>query len=134
WGDGRVVTMALDAAGRPSAPVSAAASADPYGPEAPSTVPTPDGLDLAAAARALRAAAGSEFAHLVPDHDRDAEPDDSGVAGDASGEASARPSRAHQALFLPGGLVATTDLGHDLVRFWRADAPGLRAVQQVVLP
>ncbi|WP_164861694.1 lactonase family protein, partial [Microbacterium sp. CPCC 204701] len=33
WGDGRVVTMALNAAGRPSAPVIAAPSADPYGPD-----------------------------------------------------------------------------------------------------
>lgn len=123
WGDGRVVRMSLDAAGRPSTPVIAPASADPYGPEA---VPTgaPD-VDLAAAARALRAAAGAEFAHLVPDHDEVEEPAD---------EASARPSRAHQALFLPGGMLATTDLGHDLVRFWRAGSAGLRQVDQVALP
>ncbi len=123
WGDGRVVRMSLDAAGRPHAPVIAAPSVDPYGPDAP-PAEAPD-LDLVAATRALREAAGEEYAHLVPGHDEPV------PAGD---EASARPSRAHQTLFLPGGLVATTDLGHDLVRFWRAGANGLRPVQQVVLP
>lgn len=137
WGDGRVVTMALDGAGRASAPVLAPASADPYGPDAPSSG-QPD-IDLVAAARALREAAGSEYAHLVPGHDRDADdtsPDEPDAATDASRAASVpiRPSRAHQALFLPGGLIATTDLGHDLVRFWRAGDRGLRPVQQVVLP
>ena len=34
WGDGRVVRMTLDAAGRPSAPVLGVAAADPYGPDA----------------------------------------------------------------------------------------------------
>jgi 6-phosphogluconolactonase (cycloisomerase 2 family) len=115
--------MALDAAGRPSAPVIAAASADPYGPDAGASE-APD-LDLAAAARALRKAAGDEYAHLVPDHD---EPDQTEDA------ASARPSRAHETLFLTGGVVVTTDLGHDLVRFWRLGSGGLRPWQQVVLP
>lgn len=121
WGDGRVVRMSLDAAGRPSAPVVAAASTDPYGPGG---ADAPD-LDLAAAARALREAAGDEFAHLVPDHDE---------ADQAEDGASARPSRAHETLFLPGGVVVTTDLGHDLVRFWRIGSDGLRPSQQVVLP
>lgn len=129
WGDGRVVTMALDASGRPSTPVLAPASTDPYGPDAASAE-QPD-IDLAAAARALREAAGSEFAHLVPDHDRDGA---EASTGDAEASVTVRPSRAHQALFLPDGLVATTDLGHDLVRFWRAGSGGLRPVQQVVLP
>ena len=138
WGDGRVVTMALDATGRASSPVIAPASADPYGPDPASSAPTTD-LDLAAAARALREAAGSEFAHLVPEHDREpARESAAELAPDAepesSAEAASRPSRAHQALFLPGGLTATTDLGHDLVRFWRAGERGLRPVQQVVLP
>ncbi|GAA5210712.1 lactonase family protein [Microbacterium kyungheense] len=127
WGDGRVVRMSLDAAGRPSSPVLAPAAVDPYGPEAPAA--EAGDLDLAAAARALREAAGDEYAHLVPDHDRpDAEP---AAAEDA---ASARPSRAHEAVFLPGGLVATTDLGYDVVRFWRAGQSGLRPLQQVTLP
>ncbi|GAA1998283.1 lactonase family protein [Microbacterium ulmi] len=123
WGDGRVVRMALDAAGRPSSPVVAPAAVDPYGPDAePAEL---DGIDLAAAARALRAAAGDEYAHLVPGHDEPLPP---------TPDAAARPSRAHEAVFLPGGLVATTDLGLDLVRFWRATERGLRPVQQVALP
>jgi 6-phosphogluconolactonase len=125
WGDGRVVRMSLDASGRPHTPVIAPASVDPHGPDAPA--PEFPDLDLAAATRALRAAAGEDYAHLVPDHDAVVEE----AAGDA---ASARPSRAHQSLFLPGGLVATTDLGHDLVRFWRAGERGLRPVQQLALP
>ncbi|MFD4957971.1 lactonase family protein [Microbacterium sp. NPDC058389] len=130
WGDGRVVRMALDAAGRPSTPVLAPAAVDPYGPDADAEqVPEPGDLDLAAAARALREAAGDEYAHLVPDHDRvDA------VPAAAQDEASLRPSRAHEAVFLPGGLVATTDLGFDVVRFWRTGEGGLRPLQQVALP
>ena len=130
WGDGRVVRVALDAAGRPSTPVIGAQAADPYGPDAdgPGAVPTAAGdIDLAAAARALRAAAGTEFAHLVPSYDEDPR----GAVDTAS---DLRPSRAHEAVFLRGGVIATTDMGLDLVRFWRADAAALRQVQQVVLP
>ncbi|MET0812753.1 MAG: beta-propeller fold lactonase family protein [Microbacterium sp.] len=126
WGDGRVVRMSLDAAGRPSSPVAAVAAVDPYGPDAAPVEQRAGDIDLAAAARALRDAAGEEFAHLVPSI---AEP------VDASAEASdARPSRAHEAVFLAGGLVATTDMGLDLVRFWRAGPRGLMPVGDVVLP
>lgn len=38
-------------------------------------------------------------------------------AAAASG-AAPRPSRAHAALALPDGRIATTDLGHDLLRVW----------------
>lgn len=137
WGDGRVVRMDLDATGRPSGPVIAADAVDPYG-AAPTEGTVSTGArvsgavvpDLAAAARALRAAAGEEYAHLIPVYDElpetDAESEEA-AAGD-------RVSRAHQAIFLPGGLVATTDMGLDLVRIWRATGEGLRAVQDVVLP
>ena len=136
WGDGRVVRMDLDAAGRPSSPAIAPAAVDPYGPEAETTSHAGD-IDLAAAARALREAAGAEYAHLVPEHDRDVDgsaPQPAGGTGPAEEAASARPSRAHQAVFLPDGLIATTDLGLDLVRFWRQGGGGLRQVQQVALP
>jgi 6-phosphogluconolactonase (cycloisomerase 2 family) len=132
WGDGRVIRMDLDAAGRPSSPVTAAAAVDPYGPDAASAPASAGDIDLVAAARALREAAGDEYAHLVPDHDVAAE-----VETDAETDAEtdgARPSRAHQAVFLPGGLIATTDLGYDVVRFWRDGGSGLRPVQQVTLP
>lgn len=126
WGDGRVVRMSLDAVGRPSSPVIAPAAEDPYAVEGMPSAAVPD-LDLAAAARALREAAGAEYAHLVPEHDADvAEPV---ATGDEQ-----RPSRAHQAAFLPGGLVATTDMGLDLVRIWRSASSGLRPVQQIALP
>lgn len=153
WGDGRVVRMSLDAAGRPSAPVVATAATDPYGPDAEtadfagavdladggdphrradrqSGVDLSRGVDLADAARALRAAAGDDYAHLVPEYD--AEP--VAVAVAVPDDPASRVSRAHQAAFLPGGLIATTDLGFDLVRFWRAADTGLRAAQEVVLP
>ncbi|SDQ59071.1 beta-propeller fold lactonase family protein [Microbacterium sp. cf332] len=130
WSDGRLVRMTLDAAGAPSTPIVAPAAADPYGPDAPAERAEGD-VDLAAAARALREAAGPEFAHLIPGSDRPA-PAHPGPDEDAG---AARPSRSHQARHLPGGLIATTDMGLDLVRFWRdGGARGLRPVQQVALP
>ncbi|TDN91001.1 beta-propeller fold lactonase family protein [Microbacterium sp. BK668] len=127
WGDGRVVRMTTDASGRPSAPAIAPSAADPYGPEAPPPAGAGD-LDLAAAARALREAAGEEYAHLVPGVDPEPE-----ATSDAGAEAS-RLSHAHQAIFLPRGVVATTDMGFDLVRFWRSGTRGPAAMQDVVLP
>lgn len=48
---------------------------------------------------------------------------------------SGRPTRAHAALMLPDGRVATTDLGFDLLRFWRYEpATGLVADHEVVFP
>ncbi|WP_114588889.1 lactonase family protein [Microbacterium arborescens] len=129
WSDGRVVRMSLDDAGIPSAPVIAPAAVDPYGPDA-SAEPAAEDLDLAAAARALREAAGPEFAHLVPGSDVPAPPH---PGPDQDAEA-VRPSRSHQARHLPGGLIVTTDMGLDLVRFWRDSPRGLRLVQQVALP
>lgn len=142
WSDGRVVRMSLDAAGRPFAPVIAAAAVDPYDPDA---VPAELGgaVDLAQAARAVREAAGAEFAHLVPDFDRVAPPELGAMpefgrgepeAADGAEEAASRASRTHEALYIPGGLIATTDMGFDVVRFWRASPSGLRPVGQVVLP
>ena len=125
WSDGRVVRMTLDADGRPSAPVIATAAVDPYGPDAPP--PAEGDIDLAAAARALRAAAGVEFAHLVPAYEEDPR-----EAPDTA--AAPRPSHAHQAVFLADRIVATTDMGLDLVRFWRTEGNGLRPIQRVVLP
>jgi 6-phosphogluconolactonase len=142
WGDGRVVRMALDAAGRPSSPTLGAAAADPYaGRVDPYAEPyaisgmesTTAAMDaeLAAAARSLRAAAGDEFAHLVPGYDEVepvAEPEPEASAADA------RVSRAHSAVFLDDGRIATTDLGFDLVRIWRPTATGVRLDAEVVLP
>ncbi|WES63654.1 beta-propeller fold lactonase family protein [Microbacter sp. GSS18] len=131
WGDGHLVRMRLDAEGRPSSPTVAPAAEDPYGADAGAPVPEgPPDLDLAAAARALREAAGEEYAHLIPAHDAPA-----AAAEDEPDEADAvRVSRAHQARFLDGGLVATTDLGFDVVRIWRAGVAGMKLVQRVALP
>ncbi|MDQ1123883.1 lactonase family protein [Microbacterium trichothecenolyticum] len=137
WGDGRVVRIDLDAAGRPSSPRIAAEAHDPYasepGTEAVSTGARVSGAvvpDLAAAARALRDAAGAEFGHLIPAYDEVPETD----AESEEAAAGERVSRAHQAIFLPGGLLATTDMGLDLVRFWRSGASGLRLVHEVAMP
>lgn len=137
WGDGRVVRIALDATGRPSAPSIAAAANDPYGStDDPFVVDTGAAVsgaavpDLAAAARALREAAGEEYGHLVPEYDDLPETD----AESEEAAAGARVSRAHETIVLPRGLLATTDMGLDLVRFWRSTGAGLRLTQEVVLP
>ncbi|KTS90500.1 3-carboxymuconate cyclase [Microbacterium testaceum] len=137
WSDGRVVRIDLDAAGRPSRPRIAAEATDPWGPDSPesgvSTGARVSGAvvpDLAAAARALREAAGDEYGDLVPAYDAAPETD----AESEEAAIGPRVSRSHQAIFLPGGLIATTDMGLDLVRFWRSSGDGLRLVQQVVLP
>lgn len=150
WGDGRVVRVALDAAGAPSSPTLGAAAADPYaGPVDPFAASHADeGMDAAArametelaeAARSLRAAAGDEFAHLVPGYDDEPAPVTAGGVllggpADAGEEPERRMSRAHAAVFLPDGRIATTDLGFDLVRIWRVAASGLRPDHEVVLP
>jgi 6-phosphogluconolactonase (cycloisomerase 2 family) len=134
WGDGRVVRMTLDGAGRPSSPVIAPAAQDPYGSaEGTAELGVRFDLDLAAAARALREAAGEEYAHLVPAHDGEDASTDS-PADEGTDAATERPSHAHQAVFLPGRLIATTDMGLDLVRFWRQTATGLQPLHEIVLP
>ncbi len=111
WGDGRVVTIPLALDGSLGAPRIGPAAVDPH--------------------------AGAEF---DPDPDL---PDFSGLAlfGDAAAQAAElaqepgeRVSRAHQARFLPGGVVATTDMGFDLVRVWSHAGAALRESSQVVLP
>ncbi|MCR2827649.1 lactonase family protein [Microbacterium sp. zg.Y909] len=165
WGDGRVVRVRLDADGRPGPTAAARAARDPYGREgaagaagsaADAVVFAQAGQaragargeeqedqlqDLAAAAQALRAVAGDEFAHLVPEY---AAPEPPPVApgaaaaadaGDSAEAPAARSSHAHQTVFLPGGVLATADMGFDVVRFWRgADGGATRALPDVVLP
>lgn len=142
YGDGRVVRIALDAGGRPGAASAGDAATDPYGtdagadqpraidfaevlaslkepqPEAPRT-----GLLLFDEALGLNAAPAAE-----------PEPEPEPV------EVPSRASHAHAAAFLPDGRIATTDLGFDLVRIWRAGTgsasgrSGLVLDHQVVLP
>ncbi|MFE1646305.1 lactonase family protein [Microbacterium sp. P01] len=163
WADGRVVRIVLDAAGRPSSPQIAVAARDPHGgPLDPfaltdevagealaSLTAAGSALDdeLAAAARSLRAAVGDEFAQFVPGYDEVQAPpagaagvfsSPAGDTGDAPADGAAsvpaRESRAHSAVFLPDGRIATTDLGFDLVRIWRPTTAGLKLDHEVVLP
>lgn len=108
YGDGRVVRIGLDAAGRL---VPAQAKAD--------------------AAAALRAAL---FGDEDPDAPAATPPGDGVAATDPHGSSEERASHAHAAAFLPDGRIATTDLGFDLVRFWRQSANGLSLDHEVVLP
>ncbi|MFB7249370.1 lactonase family protein [Microbacterium sp. NPDC056234] len=105
YGDGKVVRIGLDADGRP----------------------VPDAVDKAAALRAaLFGDAGSAPRTGV-----------GSAASDPYGTpvgADPRASHAHAAAFLPDGRVATTDLGFDLVRFWRPGVTGLIVDHEVVLP
>lgn len=82
WGDGKVMQIGLDAAGRPLRAEALAAASDPYAGAAP-------------------------------------EP---------------RPSRAHETIVISPTLLATTDIGLDLVRLWRLGGAGLSLEQEVVLP
>lgn len=106
YGDGRVVRFDLDAEGR-------------------IVPPKPD------AAAALRAAL---FGDADPDAAAATPPGDGVAAIDPYGVGGDRVSHAHAAVFLPDGRVATTDLGFDLVRFWRQSGSGLVLDHEVVLP
>ncbi|MFT4158126.1 MAG: beta-propeller fold lactonase family protein [Microbacterium sp.] len=103
YGDGRVVRIGLDNAGR--------------------LVP-----DAAHKAAALRAA-------LFGENDSPEAPA-AGVAAAAVDPYAdtARESHAHSAAFLPDGRIATTDLGFDLVRIWRASPAALVLDHEVVFP
>ncbi|MCX6503353.1 MAG: beta-propeller fold lactonase family protein [Microbacterium sp.] len=131
WGDGAVVRMRLDAAGIPSDPVFAQPATDPYAGSGMLAEADVD-IDLVAAARALREAAGEEYAHLVPHLPEPADTLTADVS--ASDGDTGRVSRAHQAAFLSDGRIATTDMGLDQVRFWAPAPTGLRPVGRVVLP
>jgi 6-phosphogluconolactonase (cycloisomerase 2 family) len=106
YGDGRVVRIGLDSAGR--------------------LVPA-----KADAAAALRAAL---FGDDDPDAAAPTPPGDGVAASDPHAGGGDRASHAHEAVFLRDGRIATTDLGFDLVRFWGASANGLALDQEVVLP
>jgi 6-phosphogluconolactonase (cycloisomerase 2 family) len=104
YGDGRVVRIGIDGAGR--------------------LVP-----DAAHKAAELRAALLGE-----PPQDAGAPAGTAVAAIDPYGAEGARESHAHAAAFLADGRIATTDLGFDLVRIWRPTASGLILDHEVVLP
>lgn len=127
YGDGSVARMRLDADGGIGQPSFGAAAVDPYGVGGIATAPTEltGGVDLTDALASLHAAVPAELAHLLP-----AQPSAPAPEPTPEPTHNARSSRAHQTKFLPGGLIATTDIGFDLVRFWRDG----NLVQDVVLP
>lgn len=104
YGDGRVVRIGIDGAGR--------------------LVP-----DAAHKAAELRAALLGE-----PQDDTGAPAGTGVAATDPYGAEGVRESHAHAAAFLADGRIATTDLGFDLVRIWRPTAGGLVLDHEVVLP
>lgn len=106
YGDGRVVRFDLDARGCIVPPKADAA---------------------AALSAALFGGGHSDGSTATPAGDGIAAVDPYGLGGD-------RVSHAHAAAFLPDGRVATTDLGFDLVRFWRQRGSGLVLDHEVVLP
>lgn len=128
WGDGRVVRLPLDADGRLGRASIAPEVVDPYGPVVDPVEPDAD--EVAAAREALRAAVGEEYDELLGG----SPPRPSSERSETKRAETDRPSHAHQAVFLPGGLAATTDMGRDVVRLWRVTGDGLRLVQTVVLP
>jgi len=145
YGDGRVVRLGLAADGslRPATADGAA--------ELRAAL---FGADPASAAAGPDAGRPGDGSHAV------AEPGDPGaVAGSPEGSDGGRPadplaavdpyasdpdrtdpngdprvSHAHAAAFLPDGRIVTTDLGYDLIRFWRPGGSGLVPDHEVVLP
>lgn len=108
YGDGRVVRIGLDSQGRL----------------------VPDALDKAAQLRA--ALFGEPIEDKPPAGVAPASSDP--YSGMRTARGDERVSHAHAAVFLPGGRIATTDLGFDLVRIWRSGANGLVPDHDVVLP
>lgn len=134
WGDGRVVRFALDADGRLGPPQIAVAAQDPYGD--PVLPAADEGFDLTALLRGAELPLfGQALASLgLGEAETETEPATLTTLPESP---DSRASRAHQARFLPAGVVATTDMGYDLVRFWSAsgsDGGALRETQRVVLP
>ena len=157
YGDGRVVRVSLGEHGGLGAAVVVTPDAirDPHAADA-----RPDERDEFTAAgihdlRALAAALAHDAradAAEAAERARDGEPDRAltdagavgpgaiGLAGAALAEhpdaadAPPRASHAHAAAFLPDGRIATTDLGFDAVRVWRAGPSTLVPDHVVALP
>ncbi|WJL94155.1 beta-propeller fold lactonase family protein [Microbacterium sp. ET2] len=160
WGGGRVVRYPLAGDGRIGRPSFAPAAVDPAAPGA--AVEAVSGVEAAAAEVGIDLAAlglgGRGDAGLFGGRGLDGVGGFDGFdgldgaggldgvalfggAGGGAGSALPEPgaeqervSRAHQTVFLPGGIVATSDLGFDLVRFWRLVDGKLRPLHDVALP
>lgn len=111
WGDGSFIRYPLDAEGAITGRATAIAATDPYrSPFAGGTVPAAPGEMGEAAFIDLSLAA---------------------IVAEATPE---RPSRAHASVELADGRFAQTDLGFDLVRFWRHGDRGPILDHEVMLP
>ncbi|RUR01571.1 lactonase family protein [Labedella endophytica] len=130
YGDGRVVVLPIDGDGRLTGRATdLAAARDPWSTGDASASATDalvaDGLAL------LLGRSGAAAPDDEPDAVAVADADETAKAPDE------RPSRAHSSRWLPDGRVATTDLGFDLVRFWRrgsSTAAPLVLDHEVTLP
>ena len=153
YGDGRVVRVSLGEHGGMGAAmvVTPDAIRDPHAADA-----RPDERDeftaagirdlralaaaLAEGARAGAAEAAERAGDGEPERARSASEAGPGVGfagaalADADDPVPPRASHAHAAAFLPDGRIATTDLGFDAVRVWRAGAGTLVADHVVALP
>ncbi|MBN9176815.1 MAG: beta-propeller fold lactonase family protein [Microbacterium sp.] len=129
WGDGRVVQYPLGTDGRIGAARVAAAAEDPA-----AEAGTPAQLAELSALAGMTGFTALGDLPLFGAEAQAAIEEDGADGSDAAPTAPERVSRAHQARFLPGGVLVTTDLGYDLVRFWTAGAAGLRLTQEVTLP
>ncbi|MEW1962885.1 beta-propeller fold lactonase family protein [Microbacterium sp. NPDC077644] len=151
YGDGRVVRLGIDASGLLGETAVADAATDPYGTnpapvaQGAPAVPGPDLNDvLTSLAPAASAPARSglllfdEELGLTPGAPEPVSPAAAvfaaALAPASAADAPERTSRAHAAAFLPDGRIATTDIGFDLVRIWRATSAGLVVDHQIVLP
>ena len=164
YGDGRVVRVSLGAHGELGAAlvVTPERIRDPHGPDAPPDERDEFTLVGLRDLRAMAAALGEDAradAEAAAERARDGAPTDApvpashragapvpgptaapalaaGVEGaHAPGDAAPpRASHAHAAAFLPDGRIATTDLGFDAVRIWRAGPGTLVADHVVALP
>lgn len=130
YGDGRVVRIGLDSAGRLGGPRIADAATDPYGADGvepaidlqPSVFMAEPALEAPRSGLLL-------FDDLLGLNAPAPEPEVPELV-----EETGRRSHAHTAAFLPDGRIATTDLGFDHVRIWRVGAQGLTQDHRVVLP
>lgn len=120
YGDGRVVHVGLDAAGRMLQQHAATPATDPHSPDAL----LPEGEPFLAGAAGLLEG-GIELGAAAAAVD---------AGGHGAHSAHPRVSHAHTAAFLPAGRVVTTDLGFDTLRLWHPTAAGLVPDGEVVLP
>lgn len=141
YGDGRVVRIGLDAAGRLVRPQVADAATDPYGTDGYGTNADdePVAIDFAEVLASLKEPAPEAPRSGLLLFDEMLGLNEAAAPAPAleTQPEGTRASHAHSAAFLPDGRIATADLGFDQVRIWRASpgsATGLQLDHRIVLP